>query len=322
MKKAAVDAAKVIQVESVILTGASGFIGKHCIAGLLADGYLVHAFYSNERPESSLPQKERLQWHQIDLLNQKHTSELLKSLRADKMLHLAWYTEPGKYRDSSLNWDWLRASVNLLKTFIESGGSRYVGAGSAAEYDWNSGDGKLKESSPLNASTLYGQCKSSLFQTAQQNSTLAGIEFAWGRIFWLYGPGENKQRLVPYVINSLIADKEAYCSEGKQQRDFLYVADVARAFNSLLNSKLQGAINIGSGKALSIKEIAETVARLMNREKLLQLGAMPSPNEPPLVVADNQRLKNELGFEAAYSLEDGLKLSLDWWRNCANLPPK
>lgn len=308
------------EVESVILTGASGFIGKHCIEHLLEAGYVVHALYHTEERQSPLPQRDRLRWHRVNILDQQQVASVIRPLRATQMLHLAWYTEPGKFWDSRLNWDWLRASVHLLKTFTEAGGKRFVGAGSCAEYDWKKG--KLSETTPLNAATLYGQCKSSLFQTAQQNATMSGVEFAWGRIFWIYGPGEDKRRVIPYVINALLNDEVAMCSEGSQQRDFLYVNDVARAFTELLASKIQGAVNIGSGEAVSIKDLTSTLGRLIDKEDLIQLGEVNNEmDETPLVVADITRLKDELKFTPEYNLEDGLRLSMEWWRKGRQRPP-
>lgn len=309
-------------MDSVILTGASGFIGRPCIEQLLEAGYTVHALYHNENRTAPLPTREGLHWHQVDLLaDQKTVASVIRPLKASHMLHLAWYAEPGKFWDSRLNWDWLRASVQLLKVFTESGGSRFVGAGTCAEYDWT-GPGTLSEVSPLNAATLYGQCKTSLFQTAQQNATMSGVEFAWGRIFWLYGPGEDRSRLVPYVINALLNDEQAHCSKGTQLRDFMYVNDVARAFATLLNSNVQGAVNIGSGQAMSVKSLTQSIAKMIDKEHLLKLGGLPNEKEEaPMVVADIKRLQNELKFSPEYELDEGLRLSMEWWRKGRARPP-
>ncbi len=301
-------------MKSVILTGASGFIGRHCINHLLEADYEIHALCHQQKRADALPQAKGLAWHNIDLLDSAAVTELLKQLNCSEMIHLAWYAEPGKFWDSRLNLDWLRASVHLLKSFAETGGKRFVGAGSCAEYDWSSGT--LSEATTeLKGSTLYGTSKASMFQTALQTCVSSGMEFAWGRIFWLYGPGEDSRRIVPYVINQLLEDEEALCSDGLHERDFLYVDDVARAFVLLLGSGVQGAINIASGKAVSIKLIAETIAKLIDKEDLLKLGAItPATPEAPLVVADVSRLHNELKFAPEVSLEDGLLKSLQWWQ--------
>jgi nucleoside-diphosphate-sugar epimerase len=305
-------------VDSVIITGASGFIGRHCIAHLLDAGYVVHAFYHKQNP-SRLPRRDRLTWHCLDLLDHQQTLAAVQPLAATHLLHLAWVTDSGKFRDSRLNLEWLRSSVHLLKVFIESGGGRFVGVGSVAEYDWSGGT--LSEAStPLNPASLYGSCKSSLFQTARQNTTMSGIEFAWGRIFWLYGPGEDKRRIVPCLMNALLADEEADCSEGAVVRDYLYVDDAARALVTLLGSNVQGAVNIASGVGVKIRTLVETIAKLIDKERLVQYGAVPEEDkEHALVVADVSRLRNELNFEPQYNLDDGLLRTLEWWRCRRNL---
>lgn len=300
-------------MESVILTGASGFVGGHCINHLLEAGYKVHAIYNNEKHTPNLPKKENLEWHKVNLLDEAQVAALIKPLKASHMLHLAWYAEPGKFWDSRLNWEWLRASINLQRVFNEAGGKRFVGAGSCAEYDWS--PGKLSENTALTPATLYGQCKSSLYSSALQNATMSGTEFAWGRIFWLYGPGEDRRRIVPHVITCLLRDEEAQCTEGMQERDFMYVDDVARAFVDILKSNMQGAINIGSGKPISIRALVQTIGKLIDKRSLIVLGGLPEEKqEAPLVVADVGRLHNELKFQPSYSIEKGLLLTLEWWR--------
>jgi len=300
-------------LDTVILTGASGFIGQHCIDHLLELGFRVVACYNSADSANSLPQKKNLIWQRVNLLDTADVQKVLSANPATHMLHMAWYAEPGKFWDSRLNLDWLRASVNLLKVFTECGGGRFIGAGSCAEYDWSSNT--YSENTPLNPSTLYGQCKSSLFQTGLQNATTAGIEFAWGRIFWLYGPGEDKRRLVPYVINSLLSDDEASCSEGAQIRDFMHVDDLARAFAELLKSNLQGPINIASGQGVSIKTLVQTIGRLIDKEHLLEMGAVPTKkDEPASIIADVAKLKEKLSFNPQIELEDGLLRTLEWWR--------
>ncbi len=250
-------------------------------------------------------------------MNSDEVQKVLSENPATHMLHLAWYAEPGKFWDSRLNLDWLRASVHLLKVFTECGGKRFVAAGSCAEYDWNAHS--FSEETPLNPSTLYGQCKSSLFQTSLQNATTSGIEFAWGRIFWLYGPAEDKRRIVPYVINSLLSDDEALCSEGTQVRDFMHVDDVARAFAELLKSNVQGPVNIASGQGVSIKTLVQTIAKLIDKEHLLEMGAIPTKNdEPASIVADVTRLHDKLTFQPQVELESGLLRTLEWWRTERN----
>lgn len=302
-------------LKSIIVTGATGFIGRHCIKHLLEANYHVHAIYHSQPPAPNSATSGVITWHQCDLLDEAATAELIEKIAAEFFLHFAWYAEPGKFWTSSLNDEWLRASLHLLRSFHAAGGKRFVGAGSCAEYEWS--HPVLNElTTPQIPETLYGVRKNEFFQEAARLSESLGFDFAWGRIFWLYGPGEDKRRLVPYVINSLLSNEKANCSAGIQQRDFLYVDDVALAFAGLVDSTVRGPINIGSGEAVAVKSIIEKIACILDKEDLVQLGALATPeNEPPCIVADTNRLANELGFSPRFSLDQGLMQTLHWWKN-------
>jgi nucleoside-diphosphate-sugar epimerase len=107
---------------------------------------------------------------------------------------------------------------------------------------------------------------------------------------------------------------EASCSAGTQVRSFLHVADVGGAFAQLLDSRVEGVINIGSSEALPVAELARRVAALVGRPELLALGRRPSaPGDPSLLLPDVRRLHLELGFEPRYTLAEGLADTIAWW---------
>ena len=169
----------------------------------------------------------------------------------------------------------------------------------------------------LKPDSLYASCKHALQATLAAYCKNTQMSYAWGRIFYLYGPEEKPGRLVPSVIRSLLAGKEAHCSHGNQIRDYLHVDDVADAFVQLLNSNVQGPVNIASGEPLKLKQIIHRIADLTgNRHDLVRLGALPSPkNEPPVIFADVSRLANELAWRPTYDLDTGLINTISWWKN-------
>jgi nucleoside-diphosphate-sugar epimerase len=162
--------------------------------------------------------------------------------------------------------------------------------------------------------TVYGACKAGLRVIHEQYAKQTGTSAAWGRVFHLYGPFEPPTRLVPAVIRSLLRGEPANCTHGKQLRDFLHVEDVARAFVTVLDSDVEGPVNIASGIPVSIAEVANTIAREVQAPNLLRLGVLPAPvSEPATLVARVDRLR-ALGFEPRYSLEEGLRSTVEWWR--------
>ena len=296
-------------MRTVLLTGATGFIGRYCLRPLVSAGYEVHAV-SSKRAFLETP---GVHWHKADLLDSGQTKQLMTDIRPTHLLHLAWNVTPGEYWESAENILWLQASLELLRLFASVGGQRVVIAGTCAEYDWQ--DGICKEdTTPLAPTSLYGACKHSLQIAATAFARGNKLSLAWGRIFFLYGPHEHPSRLVPSVIRALLAGKSADCSDGHQRRDFLFVTDVAEAFVALLNSSVSGAVNIASGEAVAVKDVVRTIAKKLSQADLVRFGkARTVDTEPPLIVGDVARLKTEVHWSPRFPLADGLDQVIRWW---------
>ncbi|MCJ7634469.1 NAD(P)-dependent oxidoreductase [Candidatus Bathyarchaeota archaeon] len=300
-------------MKKVLLTGASGFIGRHTIPFLVKLEYEVHAvFYSND---SGLSEGKNIFLHRCNLLNMEEQKQLLAKIKPTHLLHFAWYAVPGKYWTSLENIRWVQASINLLIDFVENGGKRAVFAGSCAEYDWNYG--YCSEGiTPTRPQTLYGTCKNSLQEILYQFSKQTGVSSAWGRIFFLYGPYEAKSRLIPSVITSLLQGLPARCTDGNQIRDFLHVEDVASAFVSLLESNVEGPVNIASGQPIALKNVICKIADKLGRRDLVQLGALPAQaNNPRVLIADVERLSDEVKWQPKFDIDIGLEQTITWWKN-------
>jgi nucleoside-diphosphate-sugar epimerase len=295
----------------VLLTGASGFIGRHSVPVLLKKGHEVHAVSFSKPGEN----QRNLYWHQSDLLAPKQVQELIETVSPSHLLHFAWYTEHGKFWNSLENFRWVQASLELLQLFANNGGQRAVVAGSCAEYDWNHAL-CAELTTPLIPETVYGGCKHALQIMLSCFSKETGLSSAWGRIFHVYGPHENPERLVASVIRSLLLGKEARCTHGEQIRDFLHVAKAAAAFVELLESTVEGPVNIASGHPVALKDLILEIGKRIGNPNLIRLGAIGSrQGEPLMLCADITRLRDEVRWTLSKSdAKNDMDSTIQWWR--------
>ena len=297
-------------MKKVLLTGANGFIGQQAILPLSKKNFEVHAVSYDEPPAALL--FEDVTWHKVNLLDSKEVAELTKKVKATHLLHFAWYVEHGKFWNSEENKDWVKASLDLVENFKKQGGERVVISGTCVEYDFGEDNLLNETSTKLDPHTLYGKCKLEL----QHKLAEMNLNFAWGRVFFLFGENEHPNRLVSSVIKSLLKDEFADCSHGEQIRDFLDVKDVADAFVALLDSAVTGAVNIASGEARSIKSVVQEIAEIIDKKEKVRFGVIPtSENEPKRIVADGARLRDEVKWKPQKGLSERLKENMNWWES-------
>ena len=299
-------------MKRVLVTGASGFIGRASIGPLVSRGFEVHAVARTPGADRD----PRAVWHHGDLLAPGAPDRIVDEIRPTHLLHLAWYAVPGKYWTAPENVDWVAASAALARAFERAGGRRFVGAGTCAEYAPAQGDCD-ERTTPLSPSTLYGTSKDAVYRAV---SALAEgrFSFGWGRIFFLYGPHEDPSRLVPGVVRAFMDGREALCTAGTQVRDFLHVDDVGDAFAALVEADVDGAVNVASGRPVRIAEVVLSIARQMDAERLVRLGARPIPEgELPSITAATARLRDDVGWSGARDLDRGLAETIAWWRQRA-----
>ncbi len=295
-------------IKRVLVTGATGFIGRQSLAPLLARGFEVHAVTSHPlvRPSGN--------WHQADLLQAPQVAALLETVRPTHLLHFAWYAKHGEFWTSAENLRWVQASLDLLRQFQRHGGERVVMAGTCAEYDWGHGT-CVEATTPIVPISLYGTAKQALSLILASFAATTGLSAAWGRIFLVYGPFEHPDRLVAAVCRALLKGEPALCSHGEQVRDLLFATDAADAFAALLDSPVSGTVNVASGQPMALDVVVRAIADLLGRPDLLRFGALATaPDDPPRLVADTARLNQELGWYPQTGLTQGLQETIAWWR--------
>lgn len=285
----------------VLLTGASGYLGQHVLEGLRRRGIDI-VLLGRHRPVGV----EELPLLAMDMLDCGDMTAAVRDVGASHLIHLAWYTEHGKYWNSPLNLRWVDATLRLLQAFTEQGGKHAVITGTCAEYEW-SGDLPLREDvTPLNPASLYGVAKDATRRLAQAWCRDRGVTLTWGHVFFPFGIGEARQRMVPSLIEVFRGRAAPFCVNVDAWRGMLPVRDAAEALVHLLTQGCDGRYNICSGQAVQVGEVVRTLARICHAEPAALLAmAAPRAGDPKLLVGDNTLLK-ATGWRPTQTLEQGL----------------
>ncbi|WP_275097485.1 NAD-dependent epimerase/dehydratase family protein [Sedimenticola hydrogenitrophicus] len=270
--------------KTVLLTGATGFVGRQVLKALEGQAVKLRLVVREGHEYRIEPMKQiESQVVSPDIFTEPMTwwQEVCNGI--DTVVHVAWYAEPGHYLQSPRNLDCLSGTLTLAKACLDSGVRRFVGVGTCFEYDLS--QGYLSVDTPLKPVTPYAATKAAVFLSLSQYFAVTDVEFAWCRLFYLYGEGEDERRLVPYLKAKLSKGETAELTSGSQLRDFMDVQEAGRMITDIALSHRQGAINVCSGKGTTVRELAEQIADDYGRRDLLRFGARrDNLIDPPCVV--------------------------------------
>ncbi len=292
----------------VLITGPTGFIGRHCLQRLTREECEIHAVCRH--PSRS---GDRVCWHSADLRDPDAARDLVSRVRPTHLLHLAWEATPRTYIRSPENLLWLQSSLSIVTVFGECGGVRFVGTGSSAEYDI-AGGLCAEDATPIRPASIYGKCKAAYWIGVDAAAQHYGFSASWARIFMPYGPGDPPARLIPSVLSAIRENRRMQATSGRQLRDFIYAPDAADLLIRLLFSAATGVFNVGTGVGTPVRRVIEHMVERGGGRDLVIYGARePAPGEPPMLVADMAKVQRVLGWSPSMSLEAGLDSVLAEW---------
>ena len=288
----------------ILLTGATGFIGSHFARLAISRGHEVTGLI---RPGKTPPPQLQIAWLPGELGGV--SVKELAAVRSEVCVHSAWITTPGIYLESPENFRFRDDSLQFLRRVTEAGAKHIVGLGTCIEYQI-SGQPLAEDRTPIAPATTYAKCKNELRVAMEMEAKLKGFSFAWGRVFYPYGPGEHPSRLCSSIIQKLDRGEKVFLRTPQSRKDYIYIDDLAAALLAVVERKCSGAINLGTGVGVSVREIARTIAQMMGREELV--GEANPPEADPLgdVVADAGKLK-QLGWKPKIGLSEGVAKLLE-----------
>ncbi|WP_172824773.1 NAD-dependent epimerase/dehydratase family protein [Pajaroellobacter abortibovis] len=304
-----------------MVTGATGFIGIHMTKRLIKEGHTVYVLM---RPKS----KQRRRFNdevgliphviEANFLDREAVRIAFNRCQPEVCIHLAWCPVAGGHINGIENIQYVDATMHLAECLFEVGCHRLIVTGTCLEYDTTVG--YLAENTPLKPNSLYAACKHSLFEMLTQWASIRGVNLTWIRPFYMYGPYESENRLVPHVISSLLRGEFVKLTEGYQMRDYLYIDDVVSAIYTVIAHRIQGPINVGSGEPVTVRQIVDILARSFHGSKLIKYGVKnksKETEEPLFICANIDKLRNQTNWKSRFGLEEGLKATIEWWQKAA-----
>ncbi len=292
----------------IVVTGSEGFLGRRVVDRLAAAGDLVVAV---DRLFHSGPVRDRVVHHQSDL---EDPALLLPPGTHPNtpfvLIHLAW--DMRRYQGYGIQAGQVRQFANLLDFWGQHGLQRAVVMGSAEEYGGSAGI--LSETSPPRFPlSPYGWAKRAARDLAVSWCERTGRPVTWLRPFIMYGPGQKGDMVIPFAIESAQLRRTAEMTDGLQQRDFVYIDDVADAVALAALREVGGwsEFNLGRGEGVRVADMVRAIAAHFRADDCFHLGARPRrPNEPDVQVADCTKARTLLGWKADVSWQNGLERTL------------
>lgn len=299
---------------NALVTGASGFIGAYLVGRLLSEGSHVTVLARSAR---ALPAewRDRVRVVVCDDFSESSLRHLLDT-PVEAVFHLAAYGVRPDCREID---EMLRINVELPAALVRlcSGWrARMVMAGTFSEYRSPSTQELLLEDSPLEQGKLYGSSKAAGGLMASAIAQSFGVGFRLLRLFKVYGAGEAPHRLLPALVSGLAKRERVAISSGTQVLDFVYIDDVVEAMlRADAHCREKGGIatwNVATGRAQSVREFAESVARAMDADvSMLGFGAIAMrKDDEPWLVGSPDLLRSELGWQPTIGLEDGVRAAV------------
>ena len=306
-------------MKRVVITGGTGFIGANLTRRILRDGHQVHLLVRKESNFWRIKdiQKE-IQLHEVNFTNKAMLTNTVSKIRPDWIFHLAaygvysWQFDVDKMVQTNIT-----GTINLVEASLPEGFEIFINAGTSSEYGFK--DHAASEADRLDPNSYYAVTKASASLFCRYLAQSQSLPITTLRLYSVYGPYEDPRRLLPQLISYGFKKKLPPLAAPNLMHDFVYIEDVEEAFILAAKQKKQnhGAIyNVGSGAQLSLREIVDIVHEVMDISEEPKWGTMPARQwDTDVWLADNRKIRNELGWQPKYAFEQGFRQMANWFKN-------
>lgn len=307
-------------MKKVILTGGTGMLGIALIQLFIQKNIEVLVIVRpNSKRRDALPVSEYVKVIECDL---KDLLQLKGQITGtyDAFFHFAWDGTYGEARnDMQLQNRNVKAVLDAVELAKSVGCTTFLGAGSQAEYGRVDGI-KLAPTTPTNPETGYGIGKLCAGQMSRILCKQLGMKHIWVRILSTYGPHDGLHTMVMSGIVKMLNRERPQYTKGEQMWDYLYCDDAARAFYLAAEKGTDGSVYcIGSGQVRPLSEYITIIRDTIDKNIEIGLGEIPYYDKQVMYLcADIENLRQDTGFEPEISFEEGIRRTVDWYRETIN----
>jgi UDP-glucose 4-epimerase len=294
--------------QRVLVTGGTGFIGSHLTRRLVHEGAKVSILTRHESGTSRIEDVlGEVEIHEVDIRNFGAVNAAIETLRPRVVFHLAaaGVTEPFLSTNLALRVN-VDGTINVIRASATAGAERIIHTGTAYEYGDQAASKQIDPISP------YAAAKAAAWAFSQMYFRTMGWPIICLRLFQVYGPGQAGT-LIPSAIQAALKGHPFPTTAGEQTRDWIYVDDVVDAYlNAALAEGIEGeTFDIGTGVGTSVREVVEFVFEQFPGASPLIGGIDYRPGEVWSLVADTEKARSQLGWQARVKLKDGLRRTVD-----------
>lgn len=299
-------------MKKIIVTGATGFVGRNLIKKLLGlDFYIYAIIRPNSLNKSRLNDAKNMTIIELDLNEIDKLPDYI-DIDCDVFYHLAWDGVRGEDRDNqTLQYNNYLNSLKTVEVAKRLNCTKYITTGSQAEYGLR--DAKIDENTECKPLTEYGKRKYQFFKEATLLLSDYDISFKEARIFSLYGPGDHESTMVNSVLSKMVKNDSIDLTAGLHSWNFLHIDDAVDGIIKLIEVNCpNGPYNFSGDETKRLREFIEIMQKATKSKSAINYGAVPYPKSGMVGIdPDNRKLKKETSWSPKIDFEHGIKAMVD-----------